>query len=199
MGTLTHSNACDLHRADHDPRGRESRLWLPPARLRRYMLMKCLAAAGFAAIFLGWMLLQWFNPLLRGIAAALALATVWITVRSSLAERRRAAGRQVELLDAALRITTPGRETCLPLAELDHGQWSDDAGLSLHDRDGRPLGLIDTGCIADESEARAFLHWLRDRAGISLRVRWSDHQPNIIHAPTSVITTPPTARARARG
>ncbi len=194
MSMVTQSHVSGRRHATPDARCRELRLWLPPARLRRYALMKHLAAAGFAAIFLGWMLLQWSNPIMRCGAAALGLATVWITVRSSLAERGRTAGRQVELIDRTLRITMPDSNVRLRLADVAHGRWRDDAGLSLHDRDGRLLGLIDTGCIADETEARTFLHWLRDRAGISLRVHWSDTPTDIERDPQPPMPTRQTVQ-----
>lgn len=194
MSTVTQTHVSGRRHATPGARCRELCLWLPPTRLRRYVLMKHLAAAGFAAIFLGWMLLHWPNPIMRCGAAVLGLATVWIAVRSSLVERDRAAGRQVELIENMLRITMPDGDTHVTLAEMHHGRWRDDAGLSLHDHHGRLLGLIDTGCIADENEARTFLHWLRDRAGISLRVRWSAHQPNIITNAAAAIPTPPTQR-----
>lgn len=163
-------------------------LWLAPRRLRRYAIMKALGAAGFAAIFAGWMLIQWSNLAMRLAAAGLLTTTLVVTVRTIAADRRRAHGRQVAVMGdeggpRRLKITTPDAAADLPLEALAAGRWREDAGLDLLDAAGRTLATLDRGLVEDEHEARAFLGWLRAHSGLALRVKWTDERPGEGSAP----------------
>jgi hypothetical protein len=144
--------------------------------MRRYQLAKAIGGALVLLIFVGWLVLQWSNLLMRLFAVALILITVYVVTISLLTDRRRAAGRQLAIEHGSLRITTPGEIRALLLSEIALAEWrdepADEAGLRLLDRHGRELARIDFALLADESEARTFLGWLRDRAGVTLKARW---------------------------
>jgi hypothetical protein len=154
----------------------ESSLWMPPRRMRQYHLVKSAGAVLFTGIFAGWLVLQWSNPVMRGFIALLVLVTGWITVSSIVADIRRGRGRQVGVQGRSLQVTGPGLALSLPLTQIATGQWrdewQDDAGLSLLDAQGRRLVLLDGHYLANQTEARAFLNWLRRQTQVHFPVQW---------------------------
>ena len=151
-------------------------LWLPPASLRRYQWAKGIGSVVFASTFFGWMILQWSSPMMRWAAAILIGLTVWVTLVSLLSDRRRARGRQIHIEAGTLCITSPGRTTRVFLADVADARWRNDTisntGLWLYDSDGRTMAHLDTPFLADQSEARRFLAWVRQQATLSSVVRW---------------------------
>lgn len=158
------------------PSGDERNLWLPPRGLRRYQLAKALGGALVLLIFAGWLFIQWSNLAMRWLAIALILITLYVVIVSITGDRRRARGRQISIEGQALNVTTPEGTASVPLPEVAMAEWSDqppeDAGLRLLGPAGQRLVRVDHAFLADETEARAFVGWVRDRTGITLRTRW---------------------------
>lgn len=153
--------------------GDESHLWLPPRRLKRYRASKIAAALLMAGIFAGWMVIQWSIPAMRYFAGALLIVTVWVLGASLIQDRRRDYGRQIAVVSGKLIVTSPQETRDIVLAQLHHGQWNEEsAGLCLLDSSDRTVANLDTDFLADENEARQFLHWLREQTDIALRVDW---------------------------
>ena len=151
-------------------------LWLPPGRMRQYAIARATGGVLFAAIFAGWMVLQWSNITMRIIAASLIALTAWVTVNSIATDARRMRGRQVECLGDALLITTPNGEVNVRLDAITHATWSEEAdgcGLAFYDRNESQMARIDENIIADEPEARAFLRWLRTHVETKFEVKWN--------------------------
>lgn len=153
--------------------------------MRRYEISKLMGALGFAAIFAGWIVLQWSSVPMRLAAAALMVVTLVVTGRTIIADRRRAAGRQVKVHDGQLTIVTPDQTATLALDDLARGRWSPRRGLELLDNSARTLVTVDRGLLDDEREARAFLGWLRSQTDLALRVKWTDENQD---APTDTDT-----------
>ena len=113
---------------------------------------------------------------MRFVAAALVLLTTWVTVASTISDRRRATGRQVRLEADTLSVTTPEGTTIVPLTDVSEAQWRSGAvgetGLWLLGHDGRVLAHLDASFLAGEDEARAFVGWARQRAVLPFNVRW---------------------------
>ncbi len=147
-------------------------IYQPPQLLARYERAKVVGGLLFVAIFAGWLWLQWSNPWMRMLTGALLVMTAWFTVASILTDLRRHHGRQIELVGRALLVTSPQGTCWIELSDVEHAQWSDDAGMSFVRRDGLALGRIDLVTIADEDEARRFMGWLRQRANVGFNVRW---------------------------
>lgn len=159
--------------AGQPPAGPQRVVYQPPALLARYQRAKLVGGLLFTAIFAGWLWLQWSNPWIRSLAVALVGLTAWITGASVLADRRRHAGRQIELAGDALLVTTPEGTRWIALGQIDHAVWTDDGGMTFHGRDGRALAALDTALLADEEEARRFLGWLRRHAPTPWPVHWA--------------------------
>ncbi len=150
-------------------------LWLPPGRMRQYAIARATGGVLFAAIFAGWMVIQWSSVTMRIIAASLIALTAWVTATSIAGDARRMRGRQVEYLGDALLITTPDGELTVPLDAIARATWNEEAdspGLAFHDRNESCLVRLDENIIADEAEARAFLRWLRSHAETTFEVKW---------------------------
>jgi len=49
----------------------EGDLWMPPGRMWRYQIAKLVGGALVAAIFGGWLMIQWSNPVMRWLCIAL--------------------------------------------------------------------------------------------------------------------------------
>lgn len=171
-----------LHPADtagtaSAPRSGEA-VFLPPERMKRYQWNKIIGAAFFAAIFGGWLFIQWSNPTMRLIASVLLLVTLWVTLRSILSDALRMRGRQLAISDGVLRITTPSGEAFVRLAEVAAARWNEDdaasTGMIFYDANGRELGVIDGYFLADQPEARTFLFWARQHANIEFPIHWPE-------------------------
>lgn len=150
-------------------------LWLPPARMRQYAIARIVGGLLFAAIFAGWMVIQWSNVTMRFASAALIVLTAWVTVSSILSDARRMRGRQVEWDGDAMLVTTPDSFKRVRLAEITHATWREttaDYGLTFYDQYNTPLARLDENIIADEAEARTFLRWLRNQTETKFEVRW---------------------------
>ena len=151
-------------------------LWLPPKSMRRYQWAKGIGGLLFVATFLGWMLLQWSSPIIRWATAAMVALTAWVTLASLISDHRRSRGRQIRLEREALCVTSPRGSTRVVLADVAEARWRPDtssqAGLWLYDRRGLALLHLDAPFLADESEARRFLAWARQRAVLPFAVRW---------------------------
>jgi hypothetical protein len=62
------------------------------------------------------------------------------------------------------------------LADVTDARWQEGegvSGLSFYDGNGRPMVRLDENMLWDESEARAFLRWLRARTAVGFEVRWN--------------------------
>jgi hypothetical protein len=147
-------------------------VYQPPQLLAKYERAKLIGGLLFAAIFAGWLWLQWSNPWMRVAAGALLLLTAWITASSIVTDLRRHQGRQIELAGRALLVTTPEGTCWIQLPDVAVAQWTDDAGLRFDRADGQTLGRIDLVTLADEDEARRFLGWLRQHAQVDFAVQW---------------------------
>ena len=151
-------------------------LWLPPARLRRYQRNKAIVGLLMAAIFAGWLVVQWANVLLRWVSLGLLLTTLWILIRSLVVDTQRSRNRQVMVDGRHLVVEGPARTQRALLAEVSVAHWYNQppsqAGLWFYDHRGHVLAHLDSAFLADESEARAFLGWTRQRAKTQFQVRW---------------------------
>ncbi len=158
------------------PFASEANLWMPPGRLLRYQIVKLGAAAIALGIFAIWLTLRWHVAPLRWLTLALAAMTVWIVARSIISDITRARGRQLEIVDNVLRGIRPQGAFQIPLADIAEAHWRDDTtqtlGLWLLDANGNTIVQLDDGFIADESEARDFLRWARQRGKLDFPVRW---------------------------
>jgi small-conductance mechanosensitive channel len=154
----------------------ERNLWLPPRGMRRYQLAKALGGALVLLIFVGWLFIQWSNLAMRLLATALILITLYVVIVSIAGDRRRALGRQISIDGQVLNITTPEGTASVLLPDVAIAEWRDEpaaeAGLQLLSQAGQRLVRIDAAFLTDEAEARAFLGWLRDRSGITLKTKW---------------------------
>ncbi len=161
----------------------EHNLWLPPTRLRRYQLNKAIGGALVTAIFVGWLILQWSNPVMRVLACVLIATTAWVVIASIIDDRARARGRQIAINATTLRVTTPDApdnpdapnvSLDIRLADITQAHWREDdqPGLWLFGRDDRVLAHLDTNFLADQAETRAFLGWARQHADLPFEVRW---------------------------
>jgi len=151
-------------------------LWLPPGRMRQYAIARATGGLLFAAIFAGWMVLQWSSITMRIIAASLIALTAWVTASSIASDARRMRGRQVECLNDELIITLPEGESRLRLDVIAAATWNetaDEFGLSFYDSNENRLARLDENIIADEAEARAFLRWLRTHVETKFEVKWN--------------------------
>src|SRR5688572_9427233 len=84
--------------------------WLPRERMLRYQWAKVLGDVVVCAIFAGWLLIQWSNPLMRAGAVALLAITAWVVVASVLSDARRSRGRRLWLEAGQIRVVEPGVE-----------------------------------------------------------------------------------------
>ena len=154
----------------------ESRLWLPPNRLRRYERAKLIGGVLIAVIFLGWLVVQWSNPFVRYLSIALLLTTAWVLLSSTIADRVRARGRQIAVDGRSLHITTPTGQRWVALDQVAAAQWHDGpqpaAGLWFYDEHRQAVAHLDLYFLADDVEARTFVGWLRRQTGVALNVRW---------------------------
>jgi len=151
-------------------------LWLPPGRMRQYAIARATGGVLFAAIFAGWMVIQWSSITMRIIAMSLIALTAWVTATSIATDAKRMRGRQVECLGDALLITAPDSEVNVRIDAIAHAAWSEEAdgcGLAFYDRNETRLARLDENIIADEAEARAFLRWLRTHVETNFEVKWS--------------------------
>ncbi|MEX2215553.1 MAG: hypothetical protein WD768_15585 [Phycisphaeraceae bacterium] len=157
----------------------ERHLWMPPRRLRDYARARVLGAVLFSLIFVGWLIIQWSNPVMRYGSIALILITAWVTAASILNDVRRARARQVALIatePAMLEITTPQGTSRVGLETIVRAVWREhsmeEMGLWLYGSEGAVLSRLDGDTIVDQAEARVFLRWLRERAAVNFEVSW---------------------------
>jgi len=153
----------------------ERNLWLPPSRMRRYQLAKAVGGLLFAMIFVGWMIIQWSNILMRNIAGILVAVTAWVTLRSIVVDIDRSRGRQLAIEPNRLIIITPGDDRLIELSDIARADWQNDPEpmMTLYAHDGSPLASLDRAFFADESEARTFLGWARRQTDLPFEVVWS--------------------------
>lgn len=149
-------------------------VWMPADRLRRYEWAKVVGAAFFVVIFSGWLFIQWSNPVMRTVAAVLLGLTALLTGGSILGDLRRSRGREVAVTGDALEIITPSGEARVPFAAVRGIRWREDEtpGLFFLGGDGQPLALLDLDFLQDQSEARAFMGWLRQHSSFRFDVQW---------------------------
>jgi len=152
----------------------EQNLWLPPHRLRRYQWAKMIGGLLLTGIFAGWMVLQGSNTVMRLVAGLLIGTTVWVVIKSMVDDRRRGRGRQIEIINGRLLVTTPSRVTQTNLDDVADAQWRNDnrPGLWLYNRNGQILAHLDRDFLIDQAEARSFLGWARKRVNMPFGVRW---------------------------
>lgn len=152
----------------------EQNLWLPPRRLRRYQWAKMAGGLLLTATFSSWMILQGVNTAMGWAAGFLIGVTVWVVIKSTLDDHRRGRGRQIEIVDGRLLVTTPDRVTRANLADVTDAQWRSDnqPGLWLYNQSGQTLAHLDRDFLMDQAEARSFLGWARKRVNMPFGVRW---------------------------
>ena len=152
----------------------ESNLWLPPRRMRQYQWMKALGGLLIGMLFLGWLVLQGSNPVMRTMTAGLICVTLWVVVRSITDDQRRNRGRQIEVAHGELRITSPQRVVNVLLSQVAVAKWCDDpeSGLTFYDRCGCSIAHLDSEFLIDQAEARCFLRWARQQAQLPFNVQW---------------------------
>ena len=154
----------------------DANLWLSPRRLRRYEAAKGVGAVLFASLFFVWAMASWPQRLPTLIATPLVLITFWVTVTSVVRDRQRSVGRQLRITSHAMHLTLPGAAIRVPWGDVHSARWLDEEsssqGLWLYGAAGQPLAHIDRAFLADQSEARAFLGWARQRASLRFPVAW---------------------------
>jgi hypothetical protein len=151
-------------------------LWMPPGRMQQYHLARAIGGTLAAVIFVGWLLIQWSNPVMRLFACALVVMTAWITVQAIAADIRRSRGRQISLSGGVMTVTTQADQNCVALADVVLAQWHDEPaekiGLWLIDDQDNVLAHLDERFLADQAEGRAFLQWARAHDRLDFPVRW---------------------------
>ena len=151
-------------------------LWLPPRRMWQYTLVRIGGGLLFGITFVGWMILQGSNPVMRFIAGGLILFTAWITFASIRTDIKRSRGRQITLEPGAIVIDTPDHHHRIQLADIAYAQWREqteaEVGLWLYDKAGNVLAPIDAAFLANQAEARTFLGWARQQTELPFAVRW---------------------------
>ena len=154
----------------------ECNLWLPPRRLRSYICAKIAVSLIVGIIFVGWLWIQWSNPVMRIVAIALLIVTAWVLVGSILDDITRSRGRQLAIDGDDVLVKLPTGETRFRQSHLHHAHWrSDDVeslGLWFFDADNQTLAHLDDGFAGDEAEARALVDWLRKHTQLQLPVQW---------------------------
>jgi hypothetical protein len=154
----------------------EGDMWMPPGRMWRYQLAKAVGGLLVAAIFVGWLLIQWSNPVMRVMCIVLIAITAWVVYVSIREDVVRGRGRQLRLTAERMTIVGPGAQHVLRLSDINAAQWREDteetAGLWFYDEQNHMLAHLDTAYLGDQSEARAFLNWARQRARMDFDVRW---------------------------
>ena len=152
----------------------ERNLWLPPRRMRRYQLAKAVGGLLFAMIFVGWMVIQWSNVLMRNVAGILVALTAWVTIRSIVVDIDRSRGRQLAIEPDRLIIIRPNEEQSIELSDVAKAVWQNEPepAMTLYGHDGSTLAQLDRAFLADESEARTFLGWARRQTDLPFDVDW---------------------------
>lgn len=163
--------------ADHG----DGDVWMPRRRMLWYQCGKIVTGSLMIATFTGWLLLQWANPWARIGTIAAGVITGWVVVYTVFNDVRRMRGRTLRLdRDAAgagsLVITQPHEAARVELAAVTYAQWRNDqaeyVGLWFHGENDRPLVHLHAAFLANPSEARAFLGWLRARTKADFPVHW---------------------------
>lgn len=158
------------------PVANEGDMWMPPGRMWRYQLAKAVGGLLVAAIFAGWLLIQWSNPVMRILCMVLIAITAWVVYASIRQDIVRGRGRQLQLTADRMTIVGPDAQQVLRLNDIGYARWREDtqesAGLWFYDREDRTLAHLNTAYLGDQSEARAFLNWARQRAPMGFDVRW---------------------------
>ena len=154
----------------------ESRLWLPPRRLRRYQWFKTFGALVMAAVFTGWMVMYRSNPHVWIPLVLILMVTAWVLIKSITADLDRARHRQLAVDADQLIVTTPQGTRRVMWSHVLNARWCDEPinelGLWLYDRQGDVLTHLDQSFLIDQSEAQAFLAWARKRAVLDFEVQW---------------------------
>lgn len=154
----------------------EKLVWQPVERIRRYQWMKIVVGCFLVGIFGLWLVVQWSNPLMRGVSLILMATTAWVVFASIRDDLARNWGRQVSVGDGRLWIQADGRQVEVVFERVVLGRWREDdqPGLWFYDEGDVPIGHMDNEFLADQDEARAFLRWLRRGAGVRFEVRWPE-------------------------
>ena len=146
--------------------------------MAKYQAVKLIGAAFFAAIFAGWLWLQWSNPIMRVIAGGLLFMTIVFTWKAHVADDRRVrSGRlAVSQKQRSITITHHDESKTIALQDVARAVWRNDSeanmGLWLYDNEGKALAHIDGTFVAHEAEARKFLAWLRTLVDVPFQVSW---------------------------
>jgi len=156
----------------------ENNLWLPPRRMRQYQWMKVVGGLLIVMIFIGWLILQGSDPVIRTMTIGLIFVTLWVVVRSITDDQKRNRGRQIEISNHQLTVTLPHGTTTFSFSQVVDALWKDDwqddacPGLTFYNGDGQSLVHLDNDFLADQAEARRFLHWIREHTNLPFKVRW---------------------------
>jgi hypothetical protein len=165
-----------LHPDAHAPVADDGDLWMPPDRMWRYQLAKAVGGLLVATIFVGWLIIQWSNPVMRVGCIVLIAVTVWVVYASIREDIVRGRGRQLRLASDRMTIVAPDGQRVVRLSDIHYAQWREDteetAGLWFYDEQDRMLAHLDTAYLGDQSETRAFLNWARQRTRMDFDVRW---------------------------
>ncbi len=170
-----------------------SHQWMSRQRLMTYQRNKALGGRLIGAVFIGWLWLQWSNPVMRVVAICLTGLTIWMTTSSIVSDLRRAKGRALSLIGQSLYIARPDVDALtLPLESIARAHWRENSpqtlGLWLFDKNEQVLIHLDDHFLESQDEARAFLGWARKYADLNFQVTWE--APGIFDAPGSPPVNP---------
>ncbi len=142
--------------------------------MARYQWNKTIGGLLFASIFAGWMVIQWSSVAMRFVAGGLMVVTAWVTIASVVADVRRSRGRQLAVEPGRLIIESPGDRRVIDVTQVARAQWRNtpEPILTLYDAEGVVVAELDAAFLADESEARTFLGWARQRTDLPFEVDW---------------------------
>ena len=185
MATATPASALPANSASSE--SAESHQWLPPQRMRRYQWVKAGGGLLFVLLFIGWMWLQWSNPVMRWLAGGLTVITAWVTLASIIDDRRRVGHRQLTAESDRWIYETEQRRVVIPLASVARARWRHDdpraTGLWLFDHDDEVIAHLDDHLLGDEAEARTFIGWARLKSRLPFSVTWPDTAGDLSSSP----------------
>lgn len=154
----------------------EQHQWLPVHRMRSYAIARVIGGALFAAIFVGWIFIQWSSPAMRIIASSLVVITVWVTLGTIIRDARRAAGRQITAKPGALEITNHDGMRTVRMTDVGRVAWQEESadtfGLWFYDTQDNVLARLDENYLDSEAEARTFIGWVHARMDVPFKVSW---------------------------
>lgn len=146
--------------------------------MRSYAIARAIGGAIFAAIFVGWIFIQWSSPAMRIIGSSLVVITAWVTIVSIVRDTRRAEGRQITAKPGALEVTDHADVRTIRMVDVAVVKWQEDTaerfGLWFYDKDDNVLARLDENYLDGQAEARTFMGWMQARMELPFKVIWPD-------------------------